>query len=78
MAYRKPSEVNYTNYKRIVPALGDQYGGTTKEVSLGYWNGEYRLDIRKWRGGDVGKGISLTADEVRALRKILDEVDFGR
>lgn len=54
----------------------------TKEVTLGYWdmsNGsELRLDIRKWENGDLGKGISLTEDEVRRLRDILDASLFGR
>jgi len=54
----------------------------TKEVTLGYWgmgNGsELRLDIRKWENGVLGKGISLTEDEVRRLRDILDASLFGR
>ena len=49
----------------------------TKEVTLGYWDGELRLDIRKWENLDLGKGISLTEDEVRRLREILDATLFG-
>jgi len=50
----------------------------TKEVTLGYWDGELRLDIRKWENGDLLKGISLTEDEVRRLRDILDATLYGR
>lgn len=54
--------------------------GVTKEVTLGRWGDseEIKLDIRKWDGHTVGRGISLTEDEVRDLRCILDTVDFGR
>ena len=54
--------------------------GVTKEVTLGRWGDskEIKLDIRKWDGRTVGRGISLTEDEVRDLRCILDTVDFGR
>ena len=58
------------------------YGDSTKEVTLGYWDmgsgSELRMDIRKWENGDLGKGISLTEDEVRRLRDILDQVHFGK
>lgn len=61
--------------------LGDaKRSGVTKEVTLGRWGDskEIKLDIRKWDGHTVGRGISLTEDEVRGLRCILDTVDFGR
>lgn len=62
--------------ERRVAVLGS-YGDTTKEVTLGYWNGELRLDIRKWENGDLGKGVSLTEAEVRKLRDALDSTLFG-
>ena len=76
--YQDPnSNKTYTLERRFSPALGT-YGDTTKEVTLGFWNGEYRLDIRKWENGKLGKGISLTEDEVRILRDHLDKILFGR
>ena len=71
-----PDNKTYRLERKFEP-LG-AYGDKTKEVTLGYWDGEYRLDIRKWENGDLGKGISLTEDEVRKLRDILDQVLFGR
>ena len=56
-------------------------GKITKKVTLGEWEGvqELRLDIRKWDENDnMGKGITLNEDEVRVLRRILAETDFGR
>ena len=61
--------------------LGDaKRSGVTKEVTLGRWGDskEIKLDMRKWGGHTVGRGIPLTEDEVRGLRCILDAVDFGR
>ena len=76
--YRDPNaNKTYTLDRRFSPALGT-YGNTTKEVTLGYWDGELRLDIRKWENGKLGKGISLTEDEVRILRDHLDQILFGR
>ena len=76
--HQDPNHNNtYRLERRFSPALGT-YGDTTKEVTLGYWNGEYRLDIRKWEGGHLGMGISLTEDEVRILRDHLDKILFGR
>ena len=59
---------------------GDSRSGTTKEVTLGYWGDkkELKLDIRKWSGRTIGRGISLTEDEVRDLRCILSTTDFGK
>lgn len=50
--------------------------GYTKEVNLVDWNnsGE-KLDIRNWHPNreKSGKGITLTLNEGRMLRKILDD-----
>lgn len=55
---------------------GTMHSGTTKEVTLGRWGDsqEIKLDIRKWNGHTVGRGISLTEEEVRDLRCILDTI----
>ena len=60
--------------------LGDETAKRTKEVTLGCWGNskELKLDIRYWEGRMPGKGISLTEDEVRDLRAILDTVPFGK
>lgn len=75
-AEKKMEEAN--NY-RLDRRLGILNPGdaVTKEVTLGYWGEELRLDIRKWENLDLGKGISLTEDEVHKLREILDSTLFG-
>lgn len=75
MAYRDPNSVNYHLEKRCV--VLSESAGVTKEVTLGYWRGELRLDIRKWENGELGKGISLTEEEVHKLRDALDKILFG-
>ena len=74
--YKDPKSINYTNYHRC--AVLGEYGDTDKCVTLGYWSGELRLDIRKWKDGCLGKGISLTEDEVRKLRAALNKIEFGK
>ena len=76
--YRDPKTVNYNNLTKYRLYLSDPGIEPTKEVTIGKWNGEIRLDIRKWKDGCLGKGISLTEDEVRELRKILEAIPFGK
>ena len=66
----------------VVQDLGDlskpTKKGEQKRVSICDYKGELRLDIRRWgTGGTMLKGISLDEDEVRRLRYILDNIDFG-
>lgn len=68
---------DYRVERRLRPVLGE-YTKVTKEVTLGFWGEEHRLDIRKWEAGKLGKGISLTADEVQRLRSVLKNTDFGK
>lgn len=71
------------NYRYpVIQKLGDLSAptakGTQKRVCICEFNGELRLDIRRWSNEDtMFKGISLTEDEVRRLRQILDRIDFG-
>ena len=66
----------------VIQDLGDlskpAKKGEQKRVSICDYKGELRLDIRRWgTGGTMLKGISLDEDEVRRLRYILDNIDFG-
>ena len=66
----------------VIQDLGDlskpTKKGEQKRVSICDYKGELRLDIRRWgTGGTMLKGISLDEDEVRRLRHILDNIDFG-
>ena len=66
----------------VIQDLGDlskpTKKGEQKRVSICDYKGELRLDIRRCgTGGTMLKGISLDEDEVRRLRYILDNIDFG-
>jgi len=70
------SEYNYSIVEEI--AVISQRGSTTKELNIVSHNHESpKYDIRAWnRDGDERKmlrGISLTADEARALKQALNE-----
>jgi len=69
-------KAHYTLAKKVAE-LGHYKDGSTKDITLGYWFGELRLDIRTWKDGALGKGITLNEEEVRLLRKALAEVNFG-
>ncbi len=60
-----------------VGILSEGSKGWTKELNLVSWNErEPKYDIREWapEHASMGKGITLTVDEIRALKKLLDGV----
>lgn len=72
---RSPESVNFTPICRL-GYLGPAHKEITKEVWLGKWNGELRIDIRRWCNGNLLAGIDLRADELRYLWAILNKLDF--
>lgn len=63
--------------KEELGVLSERRGGWTREVNLVSWNGaEPKYDIRDWAPGHekMSKGISLSLDEVRNLREILEQI----
>lgn len=59
--------------------LSENAKGWAKEINLVSWNGrEPKYDIRDWAKGHekMGKGVTLTADEVKSLRDILNTLDL--
>jgi hypothetical protein len=51
--------------------------GWTKELNLIAWNDRPpKYDLREWSpdGTQMGKGITLTAEEAAALKALLDEL----
>ncbi|MCD7959650.1 MAG: YdbC family protein [Ruminococcus sp.] len=66
----------------ITEHLGDlreDARGWSKEVNLISWNErEPKYDIRDWAPDHsrMGKGITLTADEMAALKDLLNTIDF--
>lgn len=57
--------------------LSESKSGWTRELNLVSWNGaEPKYDIRDWSPDHekMGKGISLNANEVDKLKKILERI----
>lgn len=58
-------------------ALSDSEKGWNKELNLVSWNGASpKYDLRDWSPNHekMGKGITLTADEVQELYKLLSKI----
>lgn len=62
-----------------IGVLSTSRTGWNREINLVSWNdGKPKLDIRDWSPdhSKMGKGISLTNEEVSILREILAEIDL--
>ena len=52
--------------------------GWIKEINIISWNGaEGKVDIRSWSPDHsrMGKGISLTVEEFKALKELMNEIN---
>ena len=71
-------EFKYEVVERIA-VLSESSKGWTKELNLISWNDrEPKYDIREWSpdGSKMGKGITLSDEEVAVLKKALDTRDL--
>ena len=62
-----------------IGVLSQSSRGWTKELNLVSWNDrEPKYDIRDWApdGQTMGKGVTLTKEEMAALRELLNQMDF--
>lgn len=62
-----------------VGVVSENSSGWTKEINLISWNDRTpKYDIRDWAPGHekMGKGVTLSADELRELKRILNEMDI--
>ena len=69
-----PVEIKYETVEKIA-VLSESSKGWTKELNLIKWNDrEPKFDIREWSpdGSKMGKGITLSDEEVAVLKKALD------
>ena len=60
--------------KQEIGVLSESSRGWRKELNLVSWNGgAAKYDLRDWAPNHekMGKGVTLTEDEVRKLREIL-------
>ena len=59
--------------------LSETLKGWTKELRSISWNGrEAKYDLREWAPGDekMGKGITLSKEELIELKKILNQMEL--
>ena len=69
------------NYEIIeeLGVLSESSSGWTKEFNLISWNGRPpKFDIRDWSPDHekMGKGITLSNEDIKSLREILKDVDL--
>ena len=70
------AEIKY-EIKEELGVLSESSKGWTKELNLVSWNdGAPKYDLRDWSPNHekMGKGITLSADEVQELYKILGKI----
>lgn len=63
--------------KQAVACLSEEKNGWTKELNLISWNGNAeKYDIRAWSENHtkMGKGVTLTRDELLVLKAVLNEL----
>lgn len=59
--------------------ISESSKGWTKELNLISWNGkEAKYDLRDWAPGHekIGKGVTLSNDELKALKELLNIMDL--
>ena len=72
------AEIKYEVVQRIA-VLSQRPRGWERQLNLISWNdGEPKYDIRDWSpdGSRMAKGISLTAEELKTLRDILNDMEL--
>lgn len=69
-------EIKY-EITQSIACLSEEKGGWTKELNLVSWNGNApKYDIRYWSAdhSKMGKGITLTKEELGQLASVLQEL----
>jgi hypothetical protein len=59
--------------------LSKSASGWAKELNLIRWNDrDPKYDIREWSpdGGKMGKGVTLSKEELAALKEVLNEMEL--
>jgi hypothetical protein len=70
------TEIKFEIVQKI-GVLSTSSKGWAKELNLVSWNDrEPKYDIREWApdGQTMGKGVTLTKEELLALKKLLDDL----
>ncbi len=72
------AEIKY-EIKGTIGVISESAKGWKKELNLISWNErEPKFDIREWsqERDKMGKGITFSADELKSLKRILNEMDI--
>ena len=72
------AEIKYEIVERIA-VLGERPRGWERQLNMVSWNGNPpKYDIRDWSpdGSRMAKGISLTEEELKTLKGILDDMEL--
>jgi hypothetical protein len=72
------AEVKY-EIKESLGVLSESAKGWTKEINLVSWNDKSpKYDIREWDPihEKMGKGVTLSLEEIKALKDILNKLDI--
>lgn len=62
-----------------IGVISESSKGWSKELNLISWNGrEAKYDLREWapEHEKMGKGVTLTKDELRTLKALLNNMDI--
>jgi len=71
------SEIKFEITKKI-GTLSTSSSGWSKELNLISWNDrEPKYDLRDWSAdhGKMGKGVTLSKEELSALRALLNDIE---
>lgn len=74
----KMADIKYDIVEEI-GAVSESSTGWTKELNLISWNNrEAKYDLRDWAPdhAKMGKGITLSINELRELKKLLNNMDI--
>lgn len=72
------SDIKYEIVKKI-GVVSKSASGWAKELNLIRWNDrEAKYDLRDWSadGQKMGKGVTLSRDELVALRELLNQMEL--
>ncbi|NFO15630.1 hypothetical protein FDB34_15860 [Clostridium botulinum] len=65
--------------EKEIGTISESPKGWTKELNLISWNGkEAKYDLRDWapEHEKMGKGITLSVDELKDLKELLNKMDL--
>lgn len=65
--------------KETVGVIAESAKGWKKELNLISWNGkEAKYDLREWapEHEKMGKGVTLTKDELKLLKELLNSMEI--